>query len=60
MNDTNKLIQVGIIDKPEWRETMRRVYSPEGICPTLHGIGKGGNIEPKIIVMDRLDVKSEK
>ena len=31
--DTNKLIQVGNLDKPEWIEARRRVYSPEGICP---------------------------
>ena len=47
--DTNKRIQVGIIDKPEWIETRCRAYSPEGVCPTLHGIGRGGNTEPKIL-----------
>lgn len=44
----NKLIQVAEIDKPEWRESRRRVYSIEGLSPTLHGIGCGGNTEPKI------------
>ena len=55
--DTNKLIQVGTLDKPEWIEARRRVYSPEGICPTLNGIGQGGNTEPKIIVVGTLDIK---
>ena len=55
----NKLIQVGILDKPEWIEARRRVYSPEGICPTLNGIGQGGNTEPKIIVVGRLDIKGK-
>lgn len=45
----NKLIQVAEIDKPEWRESCRRVYSADGVSPTLHGIGCGGNTEPKII-----------
>ena len=58
-SDTNKLIQVGIIDKPEWIETRCRVYSPEGVCPTLHGIGRGGNTEPKIIVVGKLDIKGK-
>ena len=57
--DTNKLIQVGTLDKPEWIEARRRVYSPEGICPTLNGIGQGGNTEPKIIVVGRLDIKGK-
>lgn len=26
------------------------MYSTDGICPTLCGIGSGGNTEPKIIV----------
>lgn len=47
--ETNKLIQVGTLDKPEWIEARRRVYSPDGICPTLNGIGCGGNTEPKIL-----------
>lgn len=34
---------------PQWRESRRRVYSVNGVCPTLHGIGCGGNTEPKII-----------
>lgn len=45
----NKLIQVAEIDKPEWRESRRRVYSTDGVCPALHGIGCGGNTEPKIV-----------
>ena len=48
-NTENKLIQVGEIDKPEWRESRRRVYSADGVSPPLHGIGCGGNTEPKII-----------
>lgn len=31
-------------------EIRRRIYNPEGISPTLCGVGYGGNTEPKIIV----------
>ena len=31
-------------------EIRRRVYDPEGVVPTLCGVGCGGNTEPKIIV----------
>ena len=31
-------------------EIRRRVYDPEGVAPTLCGVGCGGNTEPKIIV----------
>lgn len=31
-------------------EIRRRIYDPEGISPTLCGVGCGGNTEPKIIV----------
>lgn len=47
----NKLIQVAEINKSEWRESRRRIYSIKGLSPTLHGIGCGGNTEPKIIVV---------
>ena len=48
----NKLLQLGNVDKPEWRESRRRVYSENGTSPTLHGIGCGGNTEPKIAIID--------
>lgn len=28
----------------------RRVYNPQGVSPTLCGVGYGGNTEPKIVV----------
>lgn len=31
-------------------EIRRRIYLPDGISPTLCGVGYGGNTEPKIIV----------
>ena len=48
----NKLIQVGELNKPQWTECRRRVYSSNGLCPTLNGIGCDGNTEPKIVVDD--------
>lgn len=36
--------------KGNGHEIRRRIYSPEGITPTLCGVGCGGNTEPKIIV----------
>ena len=48
----NSLIQVGTIDNEKWRESRRRIYSPVGCIPALHGIGAGGNTEPKIVVDD--------
>ena len=57
--NTNKLIQVGSLDIPNWTESRRRVYSPYGCCPTLNGIGSGGNTEPKIIVVGKLDIEGK-
>lgn len=45
----NKLIQVVGINNSEWRESRRRTYSTDSLSPTLHGVGCGGNTEPKII-----------
>lgn len=50
---------IGILNNPQWIESRRRVYSQEGISPTLHGIGCGGNTESKIVVMGMLDVKGK-
>ncbi|MCM1315867.1 MAG: DNA cytosine methyltransferase [Alistipes senegalensis] len=58
-SSTNKLIQEGTINKPEWIEARRRVYSPNGVCPTLNGVGQGGNTEPKILEVGKLDIKGK-
>ena len=42
-------MQIGELDLPQWRESRRRIYSNDGLSPTLHGIGCGGNTEPKIL-----------
>ena len=43
-----ELIQVALLNIED-RDLHRRVYSPEGICPTIRA-QSGGNAEPKIIV----------
>lgn len=42
-----KCIQIGNLDI-KGNDSIKRVYSPEGICPTLTTCG-GGNTEPKIL-----------
>ena len=46
-----ELIQVATLDKTAFPrlEICRRIYSPEGIAPTIHTCG-GGGTEPKILV----------
>jgi DNA (cytosine-5)-methyltransferase 1 len=51
--DMNELIQVGMIDGKGF-ESRRRVYSDQGLSPTLHGIGSGGGTEPKIQITNKL------
>ena len=47
----NRLIQVATLDKTAFPklEICRRIYSPDGIAPTVHTCG-GGGTEPKIMV----------
>ena len=46
----NSIIVVGNLDIPQWRESRCRVYHSFGLSPTLHGIGCGGNTEPKVLI----------
>ena len=50
MLQKNDLKQTTSLDCPQWQESRRRVYSCNGISPTLCGIGRGGNTEPKILI----------
>lgn len=47
------LVQAAMLDKVSFPrlDVCRRVYSPDGIAPTIHTCG-GGGTEPKIIVED--------
>lgn len=53
-----KVIQVGnIVSTGNWNNPqIGRVYSPEGCAPTLNTCG-GGNLEPKIIKVERTPLK---
>lgn len=46
-----ELIQVATLDKTAFPrlEICRRIYSPDGLAPTIHTCG-GGGTEPKILV----------
>ena len=55
----NELKQVGLIPNPTWRETRCRIYSINGICPTLHGIGRGGHNEPKTLLRRENETKTD-
>ena len=48
-----QVVQVAMLDKVSFPrlDVCRRVYSPDGIAPTIHTCG-GGGTEPKIIVED--------
>lgn len=43
-----ELIQVALLNIED-RDLHRRVYSPEGICPTIRA-QSGGNAEPKVLI----------
>lgn len=43
----NKILQLGMLDIKS-NEQARRVYDPEGLCPTLNTI-QGGNRQPKVL-----------
>ena len=45
--EDNKIMQVGMLDI-KGNEQVRRVYSPDGVSPTLNTMG-GGNRQPKIL-----------
>ena len=42
-----------IVKTGNWESPQRgRVYSKDGICPALNGIGGGGGLEPKVLLID--------
>ena len=45
---TSGLIQVGNLDMKE-NEAIKRIYDPDGLCPTLTTM-TGGNTQPKIYI----------
>lgn len=52
---SDKLIKVLDLDIKGRFDIAKRVYSPKGISPTLNsGIGHGGGLSPKFIIIKRL------
>ena len=51
------VIQVGNLTETERNNpNRRRVYNPQGLCPTLTaGMGMGGNLQPFVVVESRDD-----
>ena len=48
---TNEIKQIGMLDI-KGNEQVRRIYSPDGVSPTLNSM-QGGNRQPKIILRNR-------
>lgn len=49
LGDTGQVILAGDLNRDEYLDIMNRVYSPDGIAPTIHSRTGGGMI-PKIEV----------
>lgn len=49
----NQLKQVGELKILQWTESRRRIYTCNGLSPTLNGIGRGGNTEPKVLIRSK-------
>ena len=62
--EMNQLKQIIELDCPQWHVQRKRVFSTGGAAPTLNGIGRGGNTEPKVLIRrkenerDKSDSKS--
>lgn len=50
VGQNNKIIVAGRLDV-KGKDQIKRVYDPEGLCPTLSTM-QGGGQQPKIIVID--------
>lgn len=49
-----KIITVCELNEPRWFKMDRLIYSPDGLCPTIHTMGGtgggGGNTKIKVLV----------
>ena len=54
----NQLKQVGELKILQWTESRRRIYTCNGLSPTLNGIGRGGNTEPKVLIRRDYEFKT--
>ena len=53
MQSKNGIVEISSLKIAKWCESRRRIYSMGGGLPTLHGIGCGGNTEPKILIRSK-------
>ena len=51
--EMNQLRQVAELKIPQWTESRRRIYTCNGLSPTLNGVGRGGNTEPKVLIRSK-------
>ena len=49
----NQLKQIIELNCPQWHVQRKRVFSTGGAAPTLNGIGRGGNTEPKVLIRSK-------
>lgn len=50
-NTPNEIVILGRIEiTKNMHDLNKRVYSDKGIAPTICGVGRGGQYEPKIVV----------
>jgi hypothetical protein len=63
--EMNQLRQVAELKIPQWTESRRRIYTCNGLSPTLNGVGGGAtpslkwwsNMRNKIYVIGTLPIK---
>lgn len=55
----NQLKQVGELKILQWTESRRRIYTCNGLSPTLNGIGRGGNTEPKVLIRSKYEERDK-
>lgn len=39
-----RLVLIGLLDIPEWNESIRRIYSADGVCPTICAVSNNARI----------------
>lgn len=55
----NQLRQVAELKIPQWTESRRRIYTCNGLSPTLNGVGRGGNTEPKVLIRSKYEERDK-
>lgn len=55
----NFLKQIAELKIPQWTECRRRIYTCIGLSPTLNGVGRGGNTEPKVLMRRNINEQTQ-